>query len=113
MSPKYHGNIDFQEVDALEKLTIEDPRVIAEIANLKLPDHLCVTAEAWDFGSDGVADYQRQYQVYMFVGEKSNPDSNHYARPLAFSPVADVVLIKITRIENIPTKSTRQSLGNT
>ncbi|CRL26750.1 Copper amine oxidase [Penicillium camemberti] len=68
-----------------------------------LPDHLNVVPEAWGFGSDGVDDARRQYQVYMFVGEKSNPDSNHYARPLAFSPVVDTVLMKVIRIDQIPT----------
>lgn len=103
MSPKYHGNVDFHEVGAVEELTMKDPRVIAEVAKLQLPDHLCVVAEAWGFGSDGVADYDRQYQVYMFVGEKGNPDSNHYARPLAFSPVVDTVKMEVIRIDYIPT----------
>jgi primary-amine oxidase len=106
MSPKYHGNIDFDEVVAVEELTMKDPRVIAEIAKLKLPDHLNVIAEAWHFGSDGVADCERQYQVYMFVGEKNVPDSNYYARPLAFSPVVDVALMRVTRIDYAPTGAT-------
>ncbi|KIW72758.1 hypothetical protein PV04_00933 [Phialophora macrospora] len=109
MSPKYHGNIDFQEVDAVEKLTLEDPRVIAEIAKLKLPDHLYVIAEAWGFGSDGVVDRERQYQVYMFVGERGKPDSNHYARPLTFSPVVDTTLMKVTRIDYLPTGTTHET----
>lgn len=103
MSPKYHGNVDFNEVGHVEELTLRDPQVVAEIAKLNLPDHLHVIAEAWGFGSDGVADRERQYQVYMFVGEKKNPDSNHYARPLAFSPVVDTVLMKVIRIDYIPT----------
>lgn len=103
MSPKYHGNIDFEEVGVVEELTLKDERVISEIAKLKLPDHLFVIAEAWGFGSDGVADYRRQYQVYLFVGDKGMPDSNHYARPLAFSPVVDTVTMKVTRIDYMPT----------
>jgi primary-amine oxidase len=102
MDKKYHGNVDFHEVGAVEELTMKDPRVIAEIAKLKLPDHLYVIPEAWIFGSDGVADHQRQYQVYMFVGEKSNPDSNHYARPLCFSPIVDTVSMKVTKIDYLP-----------
>ena len=90
-------------------MTLKDPRVIAEIAKLELPDHLCVVAEAWHFGSDGVADHTRQYQVYMFVGEKSNPDSNYYARPLAFSPVVDTALMQVTRVDYIPTGITNKT----
>lgn len=108
MSPRYHGNVDFHEVGKVEELTMKDPRVLDEIAKLQLPDHLQVVAEAWGFGSDGVADRERQYQVYMFVGEKSNPDSNHYARPLAFSPVVDTVLMKVIRIDYIPTGTDHQ-----
>lgn len=33
----------------------------------------------------------------------SEPDSNHYAHPLSFSPVFDTVTMKVTRIENVPT----------
>ena len=109
MSPKYHGNIDFQEVDQVEKLTMKDPRVMSEIAKLKLPDHLHVIAEAWGFGSDGIVDFERQYQIYMFVGEKHNPDSNHYARPLTFSPVVDTALMAVTRIDYVPTGTTHKA----
>lgn len=109
MSPKYHGNIDFEEVVAVEELTLQDPRVISEIAKLQLPDDLYVIAEAWGFGSDGVVDYERQYQVYMFVGERNNPDSNHYARPLTFSPVVDTALMKVTRIDYVPTGTTHKA----
>lgn len=105
MSPEYHGNVDFHEVEVIEDLTLRDPTVIAEIAKLRLPDHLHVVAEAWGFGSDGVDDAARQYQVYMFVGDKSNPDFNHYAWPLAFSPVVDTVSMRVTRIDHIPTGS--------
>lgn len=103
MSPKYHGNVDFVEVGVVEEMVLKDPTVIAEVVKLKLPDHLNVVAEAWGFGSDGVDDAHRQYQVYMFVGEKNNPDSNHYARPLTFSPVVDPVIMRVTRIDYIPT----------
>lgn len=103
MSPKYHGNVDFEEVGVIEDMVLKHPDVIAEIQKLQLPDHLKAIAEAWGFGSDGVADERRQYQVYMFVGQRANPDSNHYARPLAFSPVVDAATQTILRIDQIPT----------
>lgn len=105
MSPKYHGNVDYDEVGLVEAVVMKDPTVLAEVEKLQLPNHLEVVAEAWGFGSDGIDDFHRQYQVYMFVGEKHNADSNHYARPLAFSPVVDTVKMKVTRIDRIPTGS--------
>lgn len=112
MDPKYHGNVDFKEVVVVEERVMQDPTVLAEIAKLQLPSDLQVVAEAWGFGSD-IDDARRQYQVYMFVGEKSNPDSNHYARPLAFSPVWDPVDMKLVRIDHIPTGSTWDTPGTT
>ncbi|KIW74137.1 hypothetical protein Z517_12547 [Fonsecaea pedrosoi CBS 271.37] len=103
MSPEYHGNVDFKEVVVVEEMVMKDPAVVEHIQKLQLPSHLMVVPEAWGFGTDGLDDARRQYQVYMFVGEKSNPDSNHYARPLSFSPVVDPVEMKVTRIDQIPT----------
>ena len=100
---EFHGNVDFNEVDDVERMVLEDPAVQEQIRKLQLPSHLAVVAEAWGFGSDGVSDKERQYQVYMIVSEVENPDSNHYARPLSFSPVVDPVRMKVTRIELIPT----------
>jgi primary-amine oxidase len=114
VSPKYHGNIDFIEVVEVEEITMKDPRVIVEIEKLKLPPHLEVIPEAWHFGSDGMPESERrQYQVYMFVGESNNPDSNYYARPLAFSPVVDVSQRLVTRIDYIPTGTTHASENDT
>ncbi|KAL4903059.1 hypothetical protein BDW74DRAFT_186649 [Aspergillus multicolor] len=104
VDPSFHGNVDFDEVQQVEDMVMQDPSVLAEIAKLQLPEHLTVVAEAWGFGSDGgIDDKHRQYQVYMFVSETNNPDSNHYAWPLSFSPVVDPVRMVVTRIEMMPT----------
>ncbi|KAI5459688.1 copper amine oxidase [Mariannaea sp. PMI_226] len=95
-----HGNADFAEVAEVEELVMQDKRVQEEIAKLKLPDHLEVIPEPWIFGSDGI-DRPRLFQVYMFVREKGKPDYNHYAHPLAFSPVFDPRAKVVTSIEQI------------
>lgn len=100
-----HGNVDFDEVLEVEKAVMKCPEVQAEIARLMLPDHLEVIPEPWGFGSDGVSDLNRCFQVYMFVREKGNPDSNHYARPLAFSPIFDPVAMKLVKIQHISTSA--------
>ncbi|OTB08229.1 hypothetical protein M426DRAFT_317341 [Hypoxylon sp. CI-4A] len=98
-----HGNVDFGEVVEVEKAVMEAPEVQAEIAKLKLSSHLEVIPEPWIFGSDGENDLKRQYQVYMFVREKGKLDSNHYARPLSFSPIFDPTEMKLISIQQIPT----------
>ncbi|KAL4963741.1 copper amine oxidase [Aspergillus stella-maris] len=102
--PAFHGNVDFDEVSHVEDIVMADPAVQKRIAKLRLPPHLDVMPEAWGYGSDGgLSDRERLYQVYMFVTEKGKPDSNHYARPLSFSPVFDPVGMKVLRIEELPT----------
>ncbi|KAI1390612.1 copper amine oxidase [Hypoxylon trugodes] len=98
-----HGNADFGEVLEVEKAVMEAPEVKAEIAKLNLPSHLEVIPEPWIFGSDGVNDLNRQYQVYMFVREKGKLDSNHYARPLPFSAVFNPTEMKLVSVEHMPT----------
>lgn len=72
---EFHGNVDFMEVDEVEEMVMKSPLVQKQIKKLQLPPHLQVIAEAWGFGSDGVADKDRQYQVYMFVSEVGKPQS--------------------------------------
>ncbi|KAH9890887.1 copper amine oxidase [Xylariomycetidae sp. FL2044] len=106
-----HGNVDFAEVLEVEKAVMDHPEVRAEIAKLELPDHLEVIPEPWIFGSDGVKDLNRQYQVYMFVREKDKPDGNHYARPLAFSPIFDPTKMQLVEIEHLPTGPSENSIA--
>ena len=98
-----HGNVDFSEVLEVEKAVMECSEVQAEIAKLMLPDHLEVIPEPWGFGSDGVDDLARCFQVYMFIREKGKHDSNHYSRPLSFSPIFDPIEMKLIRIQHIST----------
>ncbi len=83
------------------------PEVQGEIAKLQLPDHLEVVPEPWGFGTDAESisgnGNERYFQVYMFLRDKSNLDSNHYARPLAFSPVFNPTTMKLVRIVHMAT----------
>lgn len=57
-------------------------------------------------GSDGVNDDRRMYQNFLYMRDPSDPsnlDSNHYAFPLAISPVVDTVDLKVSRIDFLPT----------
>ena len=57
-------------------------------------------------GSDGVNDDRRMYQNFLYMRDPSDPsnlNSNHYAFPLPVSPVVDVVDLKVSRIDFLPT----------
>ncbi|EXJ85677.1 primary-amine oxidase [Capronia coronata CBS 617.96] len=102
----FHPNGDYQEADEVAATAMADPGVRAEIAKLKLPDPSLVVCEPWIYGTDGINDTRRQYQCFLFCRHSDAPeelDSNHYAFPLAISPVVDVQTQKVVRIDIMPT----------
>ncbi|KAK2011733.1 copper amine oxidase [Colletotrichum eremochloae] len=101
-----HGNVDYGEAQLVEKIALEDPKVIAEIKKLELPEGTVVCADPWIYGSDGVDDDERLYQVFLYMRDPNNsaePDSNHYAFPLPILPVVECNEYKIIRIDILPT----------
>lgn len=107
----------------INSIVAADPSVRAELAKLKLPESVVTVCEPWIYGiivsggtsktslltppigSDGVNDERRQFQCFMFVRDPRNPnepDSNHYAFPLSFSPVVDVGEKRVSRIDRLP-----------
>lgn len=51
-------------------------------------------------------DDRRMYQCFLYARDPGNPsdrDSNHYAFPLAISPVIDTVESKVIRVDLMPT----------
>jgi primary-amine oxidase len=122
LGPNVHGNGDYEELFLVEKNALEDEGVRAEIAKLKLPEGAVVCADPWIYGqlssplpiflsltligSDGVDDDRRMYQVFLYMRDPANAaelDSNHYAFPLAISPVLDTEDYKVIRIDQLPT----------
>ncbi|KAK1597067.1 copper amine oxidase [Colletotrichum navitas] len=101
-----HGNVDYDEAQIVEKIALEDPKVVAEIKKLELPEGAVVCADPWIYGSDGVNDDERLYQVFLYMRDPNNsaePDSNHYAFPLPILPVVECNEYKIIRIDILPT----------
>ncbi|OBT64953.1 hypothetical protein VE03_05626 [Pseudogymnoascus sp. 23342-1-I1] len=101
-----HGPVDDGEVVLVEKIVLEDPAVQEEIKKLQLPAGSVVVCDPWIWGADGVDGAKRQYQCYLYVRDPSNSteeDGNHYAYPLAISPVVDTVTLTVTKIDFIPT----------
>ncbi|KAF5024439.1 hypothetical protein F66182_3525 [Fusarium sp. NRRL 66182] len=106
LGPNVHGNVDYDEAQRVEKLALEDPNVLAELEKLKLPEGTVVCADPWIYGSDGIDDDIRMYQVFLYMRDPENAgeaDSNHYAFPLPISPVVECTNYKVVRIDVLPT----------
>ncbi|KAI1611834.1 primary-amine oxidase [Exophiala viscosa] len=106
LGPNMHGNGDYDEILEVEKNALEDEGVRAAIAKLQLPEGTAVTADPWIYGSDGIGDDERLYQVFLYMRDPANPselDSNHYAFPLPIAPVIECNDYKVIRIDYLPT----------
>ncbi|KAF2759945.1 hypothetical protein EJ05DRAFT_437265 [Pseudovirgaria hyperparasitica] len=105
LGPNIHANGDGEEIIALERIALEDEAVKAEIAKLQLPEGAVVISDPWIYGADGVDDDERMYQCFLYMRDPHNPaeaDSNHYALPLAISPVISTEHMKVIRIDKLP-----------
>ncbi|KAI5461030.1 copper amine oxidase [Mariannaea sp. PMI_226] len=100
-----HGPADLEEVAEIEELVHKDALFLAELEKHGL-DKSLIICEPWIYGSDGINDERRQYQCFLFLrhpDHASEMDCNHYALPLPFSPVVDVLERRVTRIDYLPT----------
>ncbi|KAK7513134.1 copper amine oxidase [Phyllosticta citriasiana] len=106
LGPNLHANAEGDEILAIEKIAIEDPKVKAEIAKLQLPEGAVVVCDPWIYGSDGINDDDRLFQCFLYMRDPLNPnelDSNHYALPLPVSPVISADTLEVIRIDTLPT----------
>ncbi|KAH8819790.1 copper amine oxidase [Xylogone sp. PMI_703] len=111
LGPNVHSNADGEEIILAEKVALEDEGVKAELAKLKLPEGTVVISDPWIYGSDGIndglfTDAKRMFQCFLYLLDPKNPadkDGNHYAMPLAISPVISAETMKVTRIDILPT----------
>ncbi|KAK5256145.1 hypothetical protein LTR16_003924, partial [Cryomyces antarcticus] len=101
-----HAPGDAEEIVAIERVALEDEAVKAEVAKLQLPEGTVVVCDPWIYGSDGVNDDERMWQCFLYVRDPKNSDeadSNHYALPLAISPVISSDTMKVIRVDLLPT----------
>jgi len=90
---------------AVERIALEDESVKAELAKLKLPEGTQIIADPWIWGSDGVNDDERMFQIFMYMRHPENSseaDSNHYALPIPVSPVVSAESMQVIRIDHMP-----------
>lgn len=103
LGPHDHAPGDGDEIMAVERVALEDAGVQAEIAKLQLPSGTGIVIDPWIWGSDGVDDDKRMWQMFMYARDPQQPDSNHYALPLTISPVVSSESMKVIRIDYLPT----------
>ncbi|KAJ9496392.1 hypothetical protein H2202_008055 [Exophiala xenobiotica] len=106
LGPNMHGNGDYDEILQVEKNALEDEGVKEALKKLQLPEGTVVCADPWIYGSDGINDDDRLYQVFLYMRDPANPgelDSNHYAFPLPIAPVIECNDYKVIRIDYLPT----------
>ncbi|KAL9111142.1 MAG: hypothetical protein Q9227_004405 [Pyrenula ochraceoflavens] len=106
LGPNQHGPGDVDELIAIENKALEHEAVRSEIAKLKLPIGAVVCADPWIYGSSGVEDDARQFQVFLYMRDPANTselDGNYYAFPLPISPVFDAASFDLIRIDHLPT----------
>lgn len=90
----------------VEKVALGHEDVLAAIKELNLPEGAVVCADPWIYGSDGINDDKRMFQVFLYMRDPKNSseaDSNHYAFPLPISPVIDAENASLVRIDRLPT----------
>ncbi|KAH7627784.1 copper amine oxidase [Sordaria sp. MPI-SDFR-AT-0083] len=113
LGPFQHANSDGEEIMAVEKALLVDPKVQAEIAKLKLPEGTQIVIDPWIYGSDGIKDESGKFyddlrvmQCFIYMRDPNNSseaDSCHYAFPLPISPVIDPVTLEVIRVDILPT----------
>ncbi|KAK5137151.1 hypothetical protein LTR08_000656 [Meristemomyces frigidus] len=106
LGPSVHAPADGEEIIAVEHIALADEGVKAEIAKLQLPEGTKIVVDPWIYGSDGVDDDARMFQTFLYIQDPENQgeaDSNHYALPLAISPVVSSETMKVIRIDHLPT----------
>ena len=101
-----HAPGDGAEIEAMERIALEDEGVQAELAKLQLPKGSHVVVDPWIYGADGVDDDERMWQCFLYMRDPQNSgeaDSCHYAFPLTVSPVISTTTMKVIRIDIMPT----------
>lgn len=91
--PDHHqAPIHYEEMMELEVVCLKHPAVLAEIERLRIPAGYTVCIDPWMYGTQTNDNKRRLFQCYMYVTRDvpvAENESNHYARPLDFSPVFD------------------------
>ncbi|WVQ83833.1 hypothetical protein IAT38_005977 [Cryptococcus sp. DSM 104549] len=99
----HHSPVDRIELNEAAQVALADDKVKAELARLRLGD-TTVVLDPWDYGKDDEEEQRRLTQIFFYTRNPKNnsPDSNHYAFPLDFMAIVDLVEMKVVKICHLP-----------
>jgi Cu2+-containing amine oxidase len=81
-----HVAMDGEEAVAAEEALLNDPQFKQVIADLQLPEHVTVVADAWIYGADSSENCPRFISFMVYMRFIDDADSCHYSAPLPIIP---------------------------
>jgi primary-amine oxidase len=100
--PDAQGPVDYVEFEQVHEACNTHPKVLEEIAKLKLPPNAKVLNDPWAYGTDDAEERRRLFQCYMYIVLTEDPEANHYSLPAPFAPVFDAHTLELVRIDRLP-----------
>ena len=100
--PDVQGPVDYTEFEQVHDACNKHPKVLEEIAKLRLPHNARVINDPWAYGTDDAKERRRLFQCYMYVVLKEDDEANHYSVPVPFSPVFDAHSLELQWIDRLP-----------
>lgn len=90
-----------EDLAEIEDLALKHPKVLAEIAKMKLPSHIKVAIDPWMYGTDSLDVKEPLIQCYTYL-KVDHPDANHYSLPVKFCPVFKLLSKEFVRMDYLP-----------
>lgn len=100
--PDAQGPVDYTEFELVHDACNKHPKVLEEIAKLRLPSHARVLNDPWAYGTDDSKERRRLFQCYMYIVLNEDEEANHYSIPAPFAPVFDAHTLQLQWIDRLP-----------
>ncbi|EXJ86916.1 primary-amine oxidase [Capronia epimyces CBS 606.96] len=98
-----HAPVDRIELNEAAQVALADQGVKKELERLQIGDNV-VVLDPWDYGKDDEYEQRRLTQIFFYKRNPKNnsPDSNHYAFPLDFMAIVDLIEMRVIKICHLP-----------
>lgn len=100
--PDIQGPVDWDEWNKVHEACKVHPKVLEEVAKLKLPPGATFVNDPWAYGTDDPDERRRLMQCYIYIVLNDDPQANHYSIPAPFSPVFDMHTQELLWIDRLP-----------